>query len=387
MAFRTWLRGAVGSLLAALWLAAACGPSAASTPTRPAAAPAEQAAGAVAPAGAPAAAAAPARPELATSPPVTVKVGYLPVASWAPLFLAQDRGYFTEVGLEVESAPFGNYATQVPLLAQGQLHVAGCANAVICYNAFGRGLDIRIVTDLSSAGQTEKSRGSSALVVRKDLWDNGTIREARDLVGRTLYTQAGPGSGQQAWAGHWLIRNGVDPAAMDWTQLQFPDLFAAMQNRAAEVGFQSEPFVTAGLTRGVHAILATAEQMEPGLQQTYVMYWTGIDGLGPQVGERFMVAWLRAGRDFLNAMEYGTDQDAVIEVLTRETGIKDPEVHRQSKYAWHNPNGEVNREALQADADFFAELGLMAQMDISPSFDDKYRQFAVQYLGEYQPPQ
>jgi NitT/TauT family transport system substrate-binding protein len=379
----TCSRAAVGSLLVALWLAAACGPSAAPAPARPAA-PAKPAASA--PAAAPAAAASPARPALATSPRATVKVGYLPVASWAPLFLAQERGYFEEVGLEVESSPFGNYATQVPLLAQGQLHVAGCANAVICYNAFGRGLDLRIVTDLSSEGKTEKSRGSSALVVRKDLWDNGTIRGPRDLIGRTLYTQAGPGSGQHAWAGHWLIRNGVDPAAMDWTQLQFPDLFAAMQNQAAEVGFQSEPFVTAGVTRGVHQILQTAEEMEPGLQQTYVMYFTGIEGLGPQVGERFMVAWLRAGRDFLNAMEYGIEQDAVIEVLTRETGIKDPEVHRQSKYPWHNPNGEVNREALQADANFFADLGLMSHTDIAPAFEDKYRQFAVRYLGEYQPP-
>ena len=144
--------------------------------------------------------------------------------------------------------------------------------------------------------------------------------------------------------------------------------------------------MTAGVTQGVHHVLATAEEMEPGLQQTFVQYWTGIDELGPQVGERFMVAWLRAGRDFINAMEYGIDEDAVIDVLTRETGIKDPAVHRQSTYPWHNPNGEVNREALQADADFFAELGLMGQVDINPSFDDKYRQFAVRYLGEYQPP-
>ncbi|HEY7060650.1 MAG TPA: ABC transporter substrate-binding protein [Chloroflexota bacterium] len=376
---------APGSLLVVVGLLAACGPGAAPAPARPAA-PAPPAASAPAPAAAQAAPAGADKPALATAPPVTVKVGYLPVASWAPLFLAQERGYFEEVGLEVESTPFGNYATQVPLLAQGQLHVAGCANAVICYNAFARGLDLRIVTDLGSAGQTEKSRGSSALVVRKDLWDNGTIRGATDLVGRTLYTQAGPGSGQQAWAGHWLRRYGVDPAAMDWTQLQFPDLFAAMQNGGAEVGFQSEPFVTAGITKGVHHILATADEMEPGLQQTYVMYFTGIDGLGPQVGERFMVAWLRAGRDFLNAMEYGIDQDAVIAILTRETGIKDPEVHRQSKYPWHNPNGEVNREALQTDADFFADLGLMAPTDVSPAFDDRYRQFAVSYLGEYQPP-
>ena len=58
--------------------------------------------------------------------------------------------------------------------------------------------DILVVTDLQSAGKTEKSRGANGLVVRKDLWDNGTIREAHDLIGRTLYTQAGPGSGQHA---------------------------------------------------------------------------------------------------------------------------------------------------------------------------------------------
>jgi NitT/TauT family transport system substrate-binding protein len=388
MASRTWLPRAIGSLVVLVWLAAACGPSAA--PARPAAAPAQPPAApaqsAAAPAGAQPAAATSAKPELATTPLVTVKVGVLPVASWGPLFVAQERGYLEEVGLQVETSSFGNYATQIPLLAQGQLHVAGCSNAVPCYNAFARGLDIRVVTDLQSAGKTEKSSGASGLMVRKDLWDNGTIREPKDLIGRTLYTQAGPGSGQHAQAAHWLRRNGIDPGAMEWTQLQFPDLFASMQNGAAEVGFQSEPFVTAGLARGVHQILASTETMDPNSQTTYIMYWTGIDKLGPQVGERFMVAWLRAGRDFMNAFEYGIDQDAVINILTRETGVKDPEVHRQSKFPWHNPNGEVNGDSLQVDADLFAELGLMDRVDVRPSLADSYRDFAVRYLGEYQPP-
>ena len=46
----------------------------------------------------------------------------------------------------------------------------------------------------------------------------------------------------------------------------------------------------------------------------------------------------------------------------------------------------MNREALQADADLFAEAGLMPKTDISGAFEDKYRRFSVEYLGEYQPP-
>jgi NitT/TauT family transport system substrate-binding protein len=374
--YRALLRGVL------LWLAVACGPGVAPAPAQPAAPPAAPAA--AMPTAAPTASTG--RPALPTTPPVTLQVGVLPVASWGPLFVARERGYLKEVGLEVEVFNFANYAEQLPLIAQGRLHVAGCANAVVCFNAFGRQVDVRIVADIQSAGKTEKSIGASALVVRRDLWEDGTIRGPHDLVGRSVYTQAGPGSGQHAMGARWLMRYGIDPRSVEWPLLTFPDLFASMQNRGAELGFQSEPFVTAGVTRGVHHVLATQEEMHPTVQTVYLMYWTGIDQLGPMVGERFMVAYLRGGRDFLNAMEYGIDQDAVIDLLTRETTIKDPAVYRQIKYPWHDPNGVVSREALQADADLFHELGLMGKIDISSVFEDKYRRFAVEYLGEYQPP-
>ncbi|MBX5491531.1 MAG: ABC transporter substrate-binding protein [Chloroflexi bacterium] len=371
--YRALLGGAL------LWLAIACAPNAAPAPGRPAATRADGPP-------APLAAATPVEPPVLPMTPVTLQVGILPVASWGPLFVARERGYLQEVGLEVEVANFTNYAEQLPLIAQGRLHVAGCANAVVCFNAFGRQVDVRIVGDLQSAGKTERSIGASALVVRRDLWDDGTIRGPDDLVGRSVYTQAGPGSGQHAMGARWLMRHGIDPRSAEWPMLPFPDLFASMQNRGAEVGFQSEPFVTAGVTRGVHHVLATQEEMHPTVQTVYLMYWSGIDQLGPAVGERFLIAYLRGGRDFLNAMEYGIDQDAVIDLLTRETTIKDPAVYRQIKYPWHDPNGVVSREALQADADLFHELGLMGRIDISSVFEDKYRRFAVEYLGEYQPP-
>jgi NitT/TauT family transport system substrate-binding protein len=382
----------LGIAVVAIGLAGACAPAPAARPAAPSppAPPTASAPAASAPASAAAssaAAAAPAsKPALATAPLLTLKVGTLPVTSWAPLFVGQERGYFKELGIDLDLSSFPNYSTQVPLLAQGQLHVAGCSNAVICYNAFGRDLDVRIVGDLQSAGKTDKSRGSGGLVVRQDLWDDGTIRGPQDLVGRNLYTQAGPGSGQHAQAIHWLKRSGIDQASMDWPMLTFPDLFAAMQNKGAELGFQSEPFTTAGVSRGVHHVLATQEDMDPNTQVTYLMYWTGIDQVGPQAGERFMVAFQRGGRDFTNAMEYGIDQDAIIDILVRETGLKDPAIYRQIKYPWRDPNGGVNHEALQADADLFAEAGLMAKVDITPAFEDKYRRFSVDYLGEYQAP-
>ena len=311
----------------------------------------------------------------------------LSTGAFAPIFVAQGRGYFRELGLNVDIFPTSTLREQTAPLAQGQLQIGVGSSAISNFNSLNRQTDVKIVADLNSAGKTEKSTGTAALVVRKDLWDNGTIRTPQDLVGRNIYTQAGEGSGAYLIAARWLHRHGIDPRRAEWTPMTFADVYAAMQNRAIEVGLQSEPIITAGLERGVHHVLATQEEMHPTVQQLYLVYWTGIDRLGPMVGERFMVAYLRGVRDYLNAFEYGVDQDAVIDILVKETIIKDPAVYRRIKYSWADPNGVLNRAAMEADAEFYRQVGqLNAPVDFSQAFDDRYRQFAVQYLGEYQPP-
>src|SRR5690349_21426401 len=135
------IRSGLGAGLALLALLAACAPAApapASTPpaatSAPAAAPTG---GAVAAPTTGAAASAPTagaadKPALATTPAVDLKVGVIPQASYAPFFIAQGRGYFKELGLNVEFFPTGNIVDQIPAIAQGQLHVGSCSTGVPC---------------------------------------------------------------------------------------------------------------------------------------------------------------------------------------------------------------------------------------------------------------
>src|SRR5205814_6377945 len=109
------------------------------------------------PPAAPEAAASPAaasRPALVSSPAVYLKVGVIPQASYAPFFIAQARGYFKELGLNVEFFPTGNIVDQHPAIAQGQLNVGSCSTGVPCFNALNRRVDVKIVADLQSAGKT-----------------------------------------------------------------------------------------------------------------------------------------------------------------------------------------------------------------------------------------
>ena len=83
----------------------------------------------------------------------------------------------------------------LPALAQGQIHVSGCSSNVFCFNFLNRRADLQIVADVQSAGRTERSIGATGLVVRQDLWENGTLSEPRDFVGHTIHLIVGPGSG------------------------------------------------------------------------------------------------------------------------------------------------------------------------------------------------
>jgi hypothetical protein len=93
-------RGGVPIALAAALLGACSAPAAPPPAKEPARPPAASAPPTSVPA-APAAPTAPAKPALPTAP-VSLKVGTLAVGSWAGVFIADERGYFKELGLNVE---------------------------------------------------------------------------------------------------------------------------------------------------------------------------------------------------------------------------------------------------------------------------------------------
>jgi NitT/TauT family transport system substrate-binding protein len=186
---------------------------------------------------------------------------------------------------------------------------------------------------------------------------------------------------------HWLRRNGVDPGAVAVERMPYPEQLVAMSNGAIDAGIQAQPVLSTGLERGLTHVMATQEEMNPEGQTLFMMYWGGIDRLGPRVGERIMVGYLKGVRDYMNAFEYDVDKDAIIDIMVKETTLKDPAVYRRISYGWTDPNGLLRRASVESDAQLFHELGLLREpVDLSQAYDDQYRQAAVRYLGEYQPP-
>ena len=99
------------------------------------------------------------------------------------------------------------------------------------------------------------------------------------------------GSGPHLVAARWLLRAGIDPRDLDWSPMNYPEVYAAMQNQGIEVGFSTEPLVTAGIERGIHHILATQEEMYSTTSRLYLLYSSSIERLGKN-GTPMAAAWL-----------------------------------------------------------------------------------------------
>ncbi|MBV7329767.1 ABC transporter substrate-binding protein [Chloroflexi bacterium TSY] len=118
-----------------------------------------------------------------TDTQTTLRVGYLPFISYAPLYIAAEKGYYAEQGLEVELQRFRSGSLMIAPLSTGQLDVgAGQAGAVL-FNAAEQALDVKIAV----AGPSER-KGSTVMpfLIHRALVDNGTVTSLSDLAGRRV---------------------------------------------------------------------------------------------------------------------------------------------------------------------------------------------------------
>src|SRR5436305_1768758 len=103
--------------------------------------------GAKAPATGAAPAAAPANQPAAEPEPAKVSLGEVGSASDAGIYVALDKGYFAEQGIEVERTRFTTAADMVAPLGRGQLDVGGGAPSAGLLNAIARDIPLKIVAD------------------------------------------------------------------------------------------------------------------------------------------------------------------------------------------------------------------------------------------------
>jgi NitT/TauT family transport system substrate-binding protein len=243
-------------------------------------------------AGAPPAASPDATP---TVPLVKVKVQVQPIMTYAPFYIARDEGYYKEQGLEVEFLSLGTAQQSTPALITGQVDVISGPVTAGMLNAMSQGEPVRFVAD---KGNLDTSAGCapSAFVVRRAIADAGVLSNAAEVKGMKISTTSG-----NYISFMWeLVLSDVNLtlADMKTNKLSEAEEIAALENGSLDMAVMSEPWLTQTLKGGKIAVWKTSPQVLPNATLGVVVFGPNLLRGDPDVGRRFMTAYLKAVRQY-----------------------------------------------------------------------------------------
>jgi len=320
------------------------------------------------------------RPGPPLSPRVKVVLADIKSTADGGFYLALDKGYFAEEGLDVEMTPFDTSALQVSALGTNQLDVGvGSLNAGLL-NAVGRGVKLKIVADRATL-----INGALSFMVRKELIDSGQIQGWQDFKGRPVANN-GTGTAAQLALIRGLASAGLTLNDVDQKIVGFADMVPALNSGALDMGVMIEPLISAAIERGIAVRWQRAIDAFPNLEIAQVYYSEGF-AQNTEAANRFMIAYLRGVREYNDGMfKMRPNRPEVIQSLINHTSIKDPALYDKMEMSWVNPNGHLQVENLKEQQREFAALGLLEgpPVDLDRIVDTSYVENALRVLGVYQ---
>lgn len=174
------------------------------------------------------------------APEVTeLAVGHVPVADQAALFHAVNEGYFTAEGLTVTPQTAQGGAAAVPAMIAGELDAVFGTYPTFML-AQQNATELKIVS-LGVAG----SENFAGVFVSPQSGITGVA----DMAGKKLAVNTLNNTGDLTIKSV-LTENGVDPAQVEFLEMPFPDMAAALERGNVDAAWAVEPFQTALLGAG-----------------------------------------------------------------------------------------------------------------------------------------
>jgi NitT/TauT family transport system substrate-binding protein len=311
-----------------------------------------------------------------------VAVGTGGSASDAPFYIAYDKGFFKDEGLDVDLIVLDSGAKVIAPLGTGELDVGSGALSVGFWNALVRGIKFRIVAD---RGHAQPGYLYQTVFMRKDLIDSGQFKSLKDLKGMRM------GFAAQGVTSLSLLNEAAKYAGIKFEDitpvyLSFPQQIAALQNKALDGTLLIEPQATVAVNAGYGVRFMDTNEFYPYQQISVIFFSDKFATQRKDVAEKFMRAWLRGVRSYNDAIKDGkiVGADEIVATMAKSFNMN-PVLVREMYSQAVDVTGAVNAAGVQKDLDFFLAQGwVTGQIKASDVIDMSFAQKASAELGPYQ---
>ncbi len=276
-----------------------------------------------------------------------VVIGYMPLSIYAPIYVAYEKGYYAQEGLDVELQSFTNGTDMTVLTATNKLNIGLTGVGPAYWNAVSQELPLKII----APGHSEGSPVASPLMISKKACEDGSIKSVADLKGKKVSVNARGAT--ELWLEKALETGGLTIADVDLQYLTFPDAVTALDSGALDAAIVGEPVATKAEQSGL-AVRLVSDFPVQGIWPTMVFGNEDWLSANPDAAVGFVRAYLKAARD-LNTNFNDPMNLAIINKYTKVS----PELIAESVKPVYSTDGAIDLKSLDQLQTFFMKRGLL----------------------------
>lgn len=269
-----------------------------------------------------------------------VTVGYFPLVHTASAVQAQEAGYFEDEGLEVTLEQTAGGAQAIPSLIAGEFDIV-YGNYTSAVLAAQQGLPIQVL-----AGN-DVGADDHAIMVAQD----SPFQDAADLEGARVAVNNLKNIGSVAVSAV-LEDAGADSSTVEFVELPYPDMAAALAGGDVDAIWQVEPFQAAATGAG-HRVL-------------FPLFSGPVEGM-PVAGWLTTAQYAQENPEAIDAFraaigtsidELQDNRELLVDLVPTYTQVPAEVVEQVAIPQW---DAEADQEQLQKMADLMLEYGLIEE--------------------------
>ena len=295
-------------------------------------------------------------------------------------YLATERGYFKEVGINVRFEEISTSAQAMALVATNKVQVAEGGFAVSYFNAVAQGLPIIMALE----------RGSTpifhSLIVRPDLKDK--IKSIADLKGRSIALGA-PATILTYEIGKLLETVGLRFSDIEVKYIPFNSMSAALTNGSVDVVLGVPPYGSLIVETGIGVFMLDPDDYIKPTPYGTNAYFANTDWLRdhPETARKLFLALARGARDYCQAYHHGAIRKQALDLLMKNQSREESSRPILERVPWQarDINGRFNPESVLDIQDWFLKEGFITKkLPIQKLITSEYSDYIAEQLGPFE---
>ncbi|MGZ5865198.1 MAG: ABC transporter substrate-binding protein [Xanthobacteraceae bacterium] len=314
---------------------------------------------------------------LAAQAQTKIKMGTVRSTVMGATFGAKERGYFKEVGLDVDIDIIDASAGFIPMLAQNQLQVVEGALTANLFNGVLQGLPVKIAIDTTS------SPIGHNLMVRYDLKDQ--IKNVSDLKGKVIGLNA-PNSIAAFEVTKILESAGLELKDVETKIIPFPQMGVAFATKAIDAGLLITPYTAQFPVQKIAEQFIDVDSVaKPQPMSISVsMFNTDWAKQNPKAVQDFYTAVIRGTHDYCNAYHGGSWRPEMLKILVANGVAPTTELLDKIRWPARNPDGRISPDFLTDVQRWYIKAGVVrTEAPIDQVLDTRYADTANKIVGPF----